>query len=229
MCIDYRRLNEATVKNSFPIPLIEELLDELGGASIFSKLDLSKDLEQHLIHLREVLELLRANQLYAKKSKCSFGGILVEYLGYIISNEGVSTDPKKITTIQEWPTPNNIKQLRGFLGLSGYYRRFIKSYRILAKPLTNLLKKDSFLWDEEAQKAFVLLKEALCSPPVLALPDYIKPFILETNASSKGIGAMLMQNSHPLAFISRALSPRQQALSVYEKELLAIIFAVKHW
>ncbi|XP_022019611.1 uncharacterized protein LOC110919656 [Helianthus annuus] len=140
MCIDYRRLNEATIKNSYPIPLIEELLDELGEATVFSKLDLRS-----------------------------------------------------------------------------------------AKPLTNLLRRDSFIWDASADQAFALLKSALCSPPVLALPNFSKPFILETDASSKGIGAVLMQDFHPLAYVSKALSPRQQAYSVYEKELLAIIFAVKHW
>ncbi|KAJ0817688.1 putative nucleotidyltransferase, Ribonuclease H, protein kinase RLK-Pelle-RLCK-VIIa-2 family [Helianthus annuus] len=179
--------------------------------------------------MSEVLEVLRSNQLFAKLSKCEFGGTTVEYLGHIISKEGVATDPKKIDAVAQWPAPTNVKQLRGFLGLSGYYRRFIKSYGILAKPLTSLLKKDNFVWNEEARIAFEKLKEAVCSPPVLALPDFDKTFVLETDASALGIGAVLMQDNHPLAFISKALSSRQQTCSVYEKELLAILYAVKHW
>ncbi|KAJ0704368.1 putative nucleotidyltransferase, Ribonuclease H [Helianthus annuus] len=189
----------------------------------------SKSLEQHVDHLKEVLNVLRNAKLYARLSKCAFGGESVEYLGHIISKEGVATDPKKIEAIQQWPRPTNVKQLRGFLGLSGYYRRFIQSYGILAKPLTSLLRKDRFVWTDETTSAFERLKEAVCSPPVLALPNFTKPFVVETDASALGIGAVLMQDNHPLAFISKALSPRQQALSVYEKELLAIIYAVKYW
>ncbi|KAJ0567702.1 putative nucleotidyltransferase, Ribonuclease H [Helianthus annuus] len=277
MCIDYMKLNDATIKNGYPIPLIEELLDELGRAVKFSKLDqrsgyhqirmfshyvhktafrtyeghfeflvmpfgltnapttfksLMNDtfkqflrksvlvffddilvyrnsLEQHLVHVNEVLSVLRANKIFARLYKCAFGGCGVEYLGHIISEKGVSTDPKKIEAVKKWPLPTDVKQLRGFLGLSGYYIRFIKSYGILAKPLTSLLKKDNFNWTEEATTTFENLKEAVCSPPILALPNFNKPFVLETDASVLGIGAVLMQDNHPLAFISKALSPRQ--------------------
>ncbi|KAK9062911.1 hypothetical protein SSX86_020101 [Deinandra increscens subsp. villosa] len=189
----------------------------------------SHSMEQHLKHLREVLVVLRANSLFAKQSKCSFAGPLVEYLGHIISGEGVATDPNKIQAIRDWLVPTSMKELRAFLGLAGYYRRFIKNFGLMARPLNDLLKKYAFVWSEKATDAFLSLQEALSSPPVLALPDFSKVFILETDASSKGIGAVLMQDHHPIAFISKGLSSRQQSLSVYEKELMAIIFAVKYW
>lgn len=113
--------------------------------------------------------------------------------------------------------------------MAGYYRRFIRLFGVIAKPLTELLKKDSFGWNPQAQHAFESLKLALSSAPVLALPDHTKPFTIETDASAKGLGAVLMQEKHPIAFISKALSPKQQTLSVYEKELLAILMAVKQW
>lgn len=128
-----------------------------------------------------------------------------------------------------WPIPTNLKQLRGFLGLIGYYRKFVKNYGTLAKPLTQLLKKDSFLWSEKANHAFLLLKAAMISPPVLALPDYNAPFVVEIDASSVGIGAVLMQHGHPVAYISKALSPRKALLSTYERDFLAVIHAVQKW
>ena len=119
-----------------------------------------------------------------------------------------------------------MKQLRGFLGLSGYYRKFIKGYAHLAKPLTNLLRKGASEWSAEAQTAFDQLKTALTNAPILGIPDFSKTFIVGTDASTYGIGAVLMQDGHPLAFISKTLSPKWQGLSVYEKELLALVFAV---
>ncbi|XP_074373478.1 putative mitochondrial protein AtMg00860 [Apium graveolens] len=110
-------------------------------------------------------------------------------------------DPAKVEGVLSWPTPKNVKELRGFLGLSGYYRRFIKGYGIISRPLTNLLKKDGFHWGKEAEESFTQLKQALCSAPVSAMPDFSQPFILETDACMKGMGTVLMQNSRPLAYL----------------------------
>ncbi|XP_071933266.1 uncharacterized protein [Coffea arabica] len=251
---------DGTVKNKFPMPLIEELIDELHGARYFTKIDLragyfqirvkeedipktafkthqglyefkvmlfgltnapatfqglmnqifqdqmrkhvlvffddilvyNPTLELHVKHVTKVMNLLRQHQLYAKMSKCSFAQLQVEYLGHIISAEGVQADPKKIECMENWPKPTNIKQLRGFMGLTGYYRRFVKGYGAIARPMTNLLKKDNFHWSEDAEKAFQELKGAMCHTPVLAVPDFTQPFIIETDACYTGTGAVLM-------------------------------------
>nr|GEZ72003.1 hypothetical protein [Tanacetum cinerariifolium] len=152
----------------------------------------SRSKDDHIQHLNRVLTTMKKNKLLAKESKCVFGGRSIEYLCHIISEEGVKTDPKKIEVVQQWPVSKTIKQLRGLLGLAGYYHRFIRFYEMIAKPLTDLLKKDTFKWSEEAKIAFDKLKEALTSAPILALPDPTKQFILETYASVGGLSAVLM-------------------------------------
>lgn len=297
LCVDYRKLNQHTIKDKFPIPLIEDLLDELGGSIIFSKLDLtagyhqlrmekgeehktafkthaghfeylvmpfglsnapasfqalmhhifhpylrrfvifffddiliySPTLEDHVAHLKLVFQTIRANHLFLRKEKCSFATNKVEYLGHFITKEGVSTDPSKVQAVANWPKPSTLKQLRGFLGLAGYYRRFVKDFGKIAKPLTDMLKKDNFQWTEESTVAFFALQQALISAPVLTLPDFSKPFVVETDDSGTGIGAVLMQDQHPIAYLSKSLGPRQQAMSIYERELLAIVYAVQRW
>lgn len=138
----------------------------------------------------------------------------MEYFGHFIEKSGVSTDPSKVKAIVEWPKPLNLKALRGFLGLAGYYRRFVRDFGSIARPLTSLTKKDSFGWNEEAQDSFGGLKSALSETPVLALPRFDRPFVVETDASGTGIGAVLMQDGHPLAYISRHLKGKQLHLSI---------------
>ena len=188
----------------------------------------SKSVEEHREHLRKVLELLRENSLYINK-KCNFEKGKLEYLGHLISVEGVEADPKKIDAMLTWPTPTSLKSLRGFLGLTGYYRRFVKGYGKMAWPLTQLLKKDNFQWTEDAQAAFKGLKRAMTTLPVLAVPRFDREFVRETDASRKGIGAVQMQDGKPMAFMSQTLSDRAQHKSVYERELIAIVTAIQKW
>lgn len=171
--------------------------------------------EEHELHLSIVMGLMKKHSLLAKRSKCTFGCRKVEYLGHVISEEGVATDEGKIEVVRNWPPPKTIKHVRSFLGLTGYYRRFVSHYGTIAKPLVEVIKGSVFRWSNEAQMAFEKLKSAMTSAPVLALPDFSKEFIVETDASGVGIGAVLMQEKHPIAYISKALSPRYQSLSVY--------------
>ncbi|WMV54372.1 hypothetical protein MTR67_047757, partial [Solanum verrucosum] len=189
----------------------------------------SRSRADHVVHLKAVFEVLRKQSLYAKSSKCSFGQSQVEYLGHIITSEGVSTDPSKVRSMSEWPTPTTLRALRGFLGLTGYYRKYVHNYGIICRPLTDLLKKDAFRWNEEADQAFIALKHAMSNAPVLALPDYTKEFIVETDASLTGIGAVLMQGSRPIAYFSKVLAPRHRGKSIYEKEYTALLNAVDKW
>lgn len=163
----------------------------------------SKSLEEHLQHLKITFELLVKHQLFAKRSKCVFAAERVEYLGHYITAAGVSTNPKKIEAVKSWTEPLTLKQLRGFLGLTGYYRRFIRGYGVISKPLTNLLKKDNSIWSNTAQEAFNKLKIALTSALVLVLPDFSLPFVIETDACNVVIGVVLMQKGQPIAYLSK--------------------------
>lgn len=176
-----------------------------------------------------MLELLRSNRLFVKKSKCEFAKANIEYLGHIISVKGVEADKEKIKAMENWPTPRNLKALRGFLGLTGYYRRFVAHYGTISKPLTQLLKKGAWGWNNDVEAAFKKLKEAMMNTHVLALPDFQKSFVLETDACYNGVGAVLMQEERPLAYLSKHLANKHLGLSTYEKELLAIIMAVQKW
>ena len=153
----------------------------------------------------------------------------MEYLGHVISGRGVSTAGDKIEAMLKWHVPQSVTDVRAFLGLTGYYRRFVKGYGCIAKPLTQLLQKKLFQWSSEAQMAFEALKKAMVSTPVLALPDFKESFVVETDASDIGIGAVLMQKDRPIAFLSKALGDSHKHKSIYEKEFLALIMAVEKW
>uniref|UniRef100_A0A453C5F0 Reverse transcriptase domain-containing protein n=1 Tax=Aegilops tauschii subsp. strangulata TaxID=200361 RepID=A0A453C5F0_AEGTS len=190
----------------------------------------SKTYDEHIKHLRQVLQILEEKHWKVKGSKCTFAQRSVQYLGYVVSEEGVATDPQKVTDVQNWPIPTSVKELRGFLGLSGYYRKFVRQYGVISQPLTHLLRKNvPFVWTADSQLAFDTLKQALVSAPVLALPDFKVQFVVETDASDTGVGAVLMQRGHPLAYVSKGLGPRTRGLSTYEKEYMAILLAVEQW
>lgn len=189
----------------------------------------SKTEHDHVHHVATVLDTLMAHSLVLNGKKCHFGVTQVAYLGHIISCDGVSVDHDKIKAVSDWPSPKSVSELRGFLGLTGYYRRFVRGYAQIAQALTDLLKKDAFQWTPTVEAAFSALKQALATVPVLALPNYTVPFVIESDASGSGLGAVLIQDSHPIAFFSRLLGPRAQRKSIYERVLMAIVFAILRW
>jgi hypothetical protein len=298
MCIDYRALNEVTIKNKYPLPHIDGLFDQLKGACIFSKIDLrsgyhqlkirasdipktafvtryglyeftvmsfgltnapayfmylmnkvfmefldkfvvmfiddilvfSKDKEEHKEHLRMVLQKLRENQLYAKLSKCEFWLTEVPFLGHIISSGGVSVDPSKVRDVLNWKTPQNVSEIRSFLGLAGYYRRFIEGFSKIAKPMTELLGKGAeFKWTAAREASFNELKKKLTTAPVLIMPDTQKSFSVYCDASRQGLGCVLMQEGHVVAYASRQLRKHEENYPTHDLELAAVVHALKIW
>ena len=297
-CVDYRGLNSITIKNRFPLPLLDNMIDRLSGAKIFTKIDLrgaynlvrvrkgdewktafrcryghfeyavmpfgltnapavfqgmmndiladyldhfvinylddilvySSDPETHTTHVRKVLERLLQHQLYVKAEKCSFDQTEVTFLGFVISSKGIRMDPEKTSAIRDWSMPNSLSSLRSFLGFANFYRRFISNYSIIAAPLTSLTSTTKpFVWNDEATKAFRLLQKALQDDVTLQYPDYSQQFVLQTDASDLGIGAVLLQNDRPVAFHSRKLTDAESNYAAYDKELLAIVSAFSHW
>jgi hypothetical protein len=296
-CPNFHALNKLTFKDKFPIPVIDDLLDELSGTQFFTKLDLCLGYHQirmkeedipkttfhtheghyeflvmpfglcnapstfqslmnhvfhpflchfvlvffddiliyrkswtyHLTHVDPVLRLLSQHQLSLKQSKCAFRASEVEYLGHLVGNDGVRVELKKIEAMQDWPHPKTLKSLSGFLGLTEYYRKFVKNYEKIATPLMALLKKNSFTWTPGAAQAFQTMKMTMCTTIVMALPDFTKTFVLECDDSGKGIDAVLMQEGQPLAVTSKQLSERNLGKPIYEKEMLAILHVIELW
>ena len=189
----------------------------------------SRTLEDCVDHLELVFKELQKHQLYANQKKCLFVQTRVEYLGHMVSTEGVSANQSKITVMLEWPLPKTLKELRRFLGLTGYYRKFVKTNSTIAWPLTEQLKKDNFRWGEAATQAFEKLKRAMINVLVLALLDFSQPFIVETDASGYGLGAVLKQNQRPITYFSQVLTAKAWLKSVCERELMQIVLAIQKW
>jgi hypothetical protein len=188
----------------------------------------SKNKEDQAKHLHIVLQRLRDHQLYAKFSKCEFWLDSVNFLGHTISSEGIAVDPSKVQEVIDWKSPTSVHQICSFLGLAGYYRRFIPDFSIIAKPMTELLKKGvKFVWSEKYEKSFHTLQECLTIAPVLAQLDNTKPFDVYCDVSGTGLGCLLMQDNRVIAYASRALRPHEQNYPTYDLELAAVIHALK--
>ncbi|WRX30253.1 Reverse transcriptase domain - like 10 [Theobroma cacao] len=298
LCIDYRQLNRMTIKNKYPLPRIDDLFDQLQGASVFSKVDLrsgyhqlrikeqdvpktafrtqyghyeflvmpfgltnapaafmdlmnrvfhpyldkfvivfiddiliySRDNDEHAAHLRIVLQTLRERQLYAKFSKCEFWLQEVVFLGHVVSRTGIYVDPKKVEAILQWEQPKTVTKIRSFLGLAGYYRRFVQGFSLIAAPLTRLTRKGvKFVWDDVCQNRFQELKNRLTSAPVLTLPVNGKGFVVYSDASKLGLGCVLMQDEKVVAYASRQLKRHEANYPTHDLELATVVFALKIW
>ncbi|XP_046575996.1 uncharacterized protein LOC124284000 [Haliotis rubra] len=210
--------------------IISSLFSSMSWRSVLSYLDdlliYSKTFEDHSTHLEAVFAKLRMANLRLKPSKCHFALSTINYLGHVISKEGVAMDPAKVDSVVTYPQPTCTRELRSFLGLAGYYRKFIKGYANIVEPLHRLLRKDTpYVWTATMEQAFATLKSALTSAPILAYPDFTKPFILSCDASQKGEDG----KEHPVSFAGKSLSPTQKKYSITEKECLAIVLGLKHY
>ncbi|KAH0680945.1 hypothetical protein KY285_022559 [Solanum tuberosum] len=298
MCIDYRQLNRVTIRNKYPLPLIEDLFDQLQGASVLSKIDLrsgyhqlkirpedvpktvfrtrnrhyeflvmsfgltnapavfmslmngvfkpfldsfvivfiddilvySKSVKEHADHLRSVLGVLGKQKLYAKFSKCEFWLKLVAFMGHVVSKERVMVNPQKIEPVKNWVRPSSVTEVRSFVGLACYYRRFVKNFASIATQLTNLTKNEvPFEWTEECDESFHKLKTLLSTAPILALPVEGKDFIVCCDASHSSLGVVLMQDKNVVAYASRQLKVHERNYLTHDLELATVVFALKIW
>ncbi|GJT68854.1 putative reverse transcriptase domain-containing protein [Tanacetum coccineum] len=188
----------------------------------------SKNKQEHEEHLKQILELLKKEELYAKFSKCEFWISKVLFLGHMIDSEGIHVDPAKIEAIKDWTSPKSPTEIRQFLGLAGYYRRFIEGFSKIAKPMTKLTqKKVKFVWGDKQEAAFQLLKQKLCSAPILTLPEGSEDFIAYCDTSKKGLGAVLIQREKVISYASRQLEIHEKNYTTHDLELGAVVFALK--
>ena len=191
----------------------------------------SRTKEEHMKHVQLVLDRLKEHQFYLRLHKCAFGRAEVTYLGHVVGRDGLKPDPKKTSAVADWPVPSDLHQLRSFLGLTNYFRKFILGYSVLVKPLTDRLRQGAPTpwWNAECQEAFDGVKHALCTAPVLQLPDCSKPFELVADACNTGLGALLMQDGHPCCFLSKKFKPAECNYPTTEQELLAVVYALQEW
>jgi hypothetical protein len=186
MCVDCRAINNITVKYRHPIPRLDDMFDDI--------LIYSKNLDDHVVHVKSVLDVLRKGRLFANLKKCTFYTDKLVFFGFVVSAQGIQVDEEKVRAIQDCLSPTSVGNVRSFHGLASFYRRFVKDFSSLAAPLTEVIKKNvGFRWGEEQDKAFQLFKEKLTNAPLLSLPNFSKTFEIECDASSVGIGAVLMQ------------------------------------
>jgi hypothetical protein len=300
-CVDYRKLNNITIKDNYPIPLIEETLDTLKGAKFFTSLDLasgywqiglgnlakqktafisqkglfqfevlpfglsnavsafqrtmevvlegvpnvkvylddilifSENFEDHLHHIKTVFQKLLEANLKIKPSKCSFAKRETKFLGFDITSEGIKPCREKLQAMINYPVPKNQKQVKRFLGMASYYRKFIPQFSTTAEPINKLLKKNSdFLWSTDCETGFKQIIDALVNPPVLIYPDFTKSFILETDASTVGLGAVLAQKdkngvNRPIGYGSRMLKDAEKNYSATELEAIGVVWACEQF
>ncbi|KAL4012228.1 hypothetical protein IC575_029324 [Cucumis melo] len=208
--------------------VFKDFLDQFVIVFIDDILIYSKTEAEHEEHLHQVLETLRAHKLYAKFSKCEFWLKKVTFLGHVVSSEGVSVDPAKVEAVTNWPRPSTVSEIRSFLGLAGYYRRFVEDFSRIASPLTQLTRKGTpFVWSPACESSFQELKQKLVTAPVLTVPDGSGSFVIYSDASKKGLGCVLMQQGKVVAYASRQLKNHEQNYPTHDLELV-VVFA-KIW
>ncbi|PKU72174.1 putative mitochondrial protein [Dendrobium catenatum] len=208
--------------------VFREYLDQFVIVFIDDILVYSASEDDHARHLSIVLETLRRHQFYAKFSKCEFWLKSISFLRHVISGEGISVDPQKIQAVANWPRPTTVFEVRSFLGMAGYYRKFVKGFSHIATPLTRLTQKSvAFVWTPECEASFQRLKDCLTSAPVLALPSGTEGFQVFSDASLKGLGCVLHQHGRVITYASRQLKPHEKNYPTHDLELAAVVFALK--
>jgi hypothetical protein len=214
--------------------IFKDQLDDFVIVFLDDILIFSKNKQDHIKHVNKVLSLLRENKLYAKQSKCEFFKTEISFLGHVINQNGISMEKSKVKAVLDWPVPKTVNDIRAFLGLAGYYRKFVKNFSMISAPLSELLKKDiKFTWGEKQEKSFQTLKISVSTAPVLILPNPDLEYVVDTDSSGFALGAALLQNHgfglQPIAFMSKKMLDAERNYTVREQEMLAIVCALKEW